>query len=506
MWPFVLLSTPAVVWAIVALANGYTLEGDNAHIALRTFDVFSSNPPLLGMPSTAGNEVSGAEVFHPGSLHFLLLAPLYAISGFTALGMTLASLTVNLGLMAIGLWVAWRIDLPWVKYAVVCSFAFVVVFSQGVLYTPWNPYPVHVGVITLIVLAWGIACGLRGLWPIAVVVASLVAQAHLAGLIVVPAVTLFTVGVIFWLRWAARPRVWEVLATIVVLALCWALPLRDLIVNWPGNPGAIVGYATGSQGATGSRSDSASAGQPDLGALVFALVLGVLSYRGFRRSTSALNRQGDSPQIRHATVLAVGLFLASSVTLVSALAFLIIDSSRGPYLLMFVGGWVLQFLLLKPRATLWWESWSKTTSVVAAILVLAMMMSFSQGNGRMRDGTQNHEVVLQARDLLSQHPEWPVVVEQHGQVVWQTSGMAVVTDLIVHGRTVFYDHFTDRADYDEQRRISQAPADHLTLHVIQQNADKSWPELNDEAVLDMREVRLTRSDANIRLVLTQRGD
>lgn len=245
LWPFLLLSILPTAWLFVAIANGYVLEGDNAQIAIRTHDVFSKNPPLLGMPSTAGNEVSGANAFHPGPVQFLFLTPFYALSGFNTWGILVGSLALNLGLVAIGFWAAWRTGFRIVKRATVAIFTVLVVFLQGFHYTPWNPFPVAIGVASLSILLWASAIGVRGLLPAIALVASFVAQGHLVGGIFVALGLVLAVLVGAKFGSGRRPPVREVATASLILILCWIFPLWQMIVDWPGNAGAIAAYVVG---------------------------------------------------------------------------------------------------------------------------------------------------------------------------------------------------------------------------------------------------------------------
>src|SRR4051794_9652176 len=56
-------------------AHGHWLpSGDNALIALRTRDVFSHHPPLVGQPSTAAQYVQTSKARHPGPIEFYAMA------------------------------------------------------------------------------------------------------------------------------------------------------------------------------------------------------------------------------------------------------------------------------------------------------------------------------------------------------------------------------------------------------------------------------------------------
>lgn len=498
MWPWLLLSLPAFGWFVYALATGFALEGDNAHIAIRTFDVFGPNPPLLGMPSTAGNEVSGVNAFHPGPLHFWLLAPLFAVSGWNTWGLLLGSLAINVGLAGLGLWAAWRIGSPWVKRAVVSTSAIVLIVLQFLWYAPWNPYPVFVGSMTLVVLVWGIVIGQRGWWPIAIFVGSLIIQTHLAGALIVVPLILTVVVLSRTFGWAARPSRREVSLTVLVLLVCWAAPLREALTNWPGNIGEVLDYVAGSRSVTRDASVSNSF---DSGSMAFGLVLGAMSVFGVRRAASVLKRGAREGGPTDNQVVAVGLLITSMVTAVSSAGYFIFGSSRGLYLLMFCGVWLLQVLLLKPRSRIWWTQGTRMAVNLTVLMAIGLILFGFVGAVRLADARANMSVREATRELVEGYRSESIVVHQIGGIVEISPGMAVVADLVLTGHDVYFTHFDNRSDYDTQRRIERAPDSRLELFVVQQNADSTWPDTGNGAVIDSREIDLPHWGTRVKLVL-----
>jgi hypothetical protein len=105
----------------------------------------------------------------------------------------------------------------------------------------WNPWLPLLPFLLLILVAWSLACGEVRLLPLGVLVASFVAQSHLAFLL--PAAGAMAVGLagLVASRRRGRPppergpaRPW-VVAAAVVLAACWTAPVLEQATHRPGN-------------------------------------------------------------------------------------------------------------------------------------------------------------------------------------------------------------------------------------------------------------------------------
>ncbi len=501
-WPFLLLSIPAAVWFVIAVFSGYTLEGDRAHIAIRTFDVFSSNPPLLGMPTTAGNEVEGVAVFHPGPMQFLLMAPIYLLSGGHAWGLLLGALVVSLGLLALALWTAWRIGSTRVKVATVTSFALVMIPFQFLAADPWNPFPAAIGSLTLVVLIWGIAVGERGLWPFSVLVASLVAQTHVVG-VVISSVILLALGALTWrfgivIRSTAR----EVIAAVLVFIVVWALPLWDLLSNWPGNLGELTAYLVGSQG---QQSGSDENVEPVLLSVKVALIFcfASVSLLGFRKAHRLRTSGNLKTLASDKATLAVGLFVCSFVIASGGIVMALRDVSRVFYMGLFFSIVPLLVVLLFSPQSIWWEEWTKGTFGIATVFVVGTLLVAPTITTFARNAIQNRPLVAEAQRIVENLGDVPILIEQKGGHVWISSGTAVVADFITSGREVYFEHFAREHDYDDWRRTVNAPREHLVLHIVQQEVDGTWPDSDVGIVLDQTDVTLEYSKVTIRLILSE---
>ena len=65
---------PVIFSVINAVAVGWTPLGDDAAIALRSYDVLTDRSPLVGLPSTGPTGVVEEQAYHLGPLLFWLLA------------------------------------------------------------------------------------------------------------------------------------------------------------------------------------------------------------------------------------------------------------------------------------------------------------------------------------------------------------------------------------------------------------------------------------------------
>jgi hypothetical protein len=116
----------------------------------------------------------------------------------------------------------------------------------------WNPSAGLLAFALLIFLAWSLACGEWRLLPLTLLVASFAAQCHLGyalpglGLLVVAGSFLFSAR-------PAIPRAWW-LATLAVVAICWAAPLAESVVHRPGNFEQIARSALREKSTFGAKS------------------------------------------------------------------------------------------------------------------------------------------------------------------------------------------------------------------------------------------------------------
>jgi hypothetical protein len=241
-----LAAVPVMVALVQVVADRWTAISDDGLIATRAYDVLSRNSPLLGPWSSGYSDITGHPTFHPGPLLFWLLAVPAHLPWPELMVITVAVVNVAAVLGVVAL--AGR------RGGVVFMFATAVAVLLMLSSLPadayadiWNPSAPILPFTLLIFLAWSLAVGEHRLLPLAVLVASFVAQCHLSYLL--PAILCMAVG-IAGLAWARRraPRTesmrpW-VIAAVVVALVCWSFPLVDQLTNRPGNMVLIVRAST----------------------------------------------------------------------------------------------------------------------------------------------------------------------------------------------------------------------------------------------------------------------
>ena len=245
-----LVLVPFAASAVRAAHVGWIPSGDDALIGLRAHDVFTSQRPLVGQPSTSHLYGPEAGTAHPGPIEFYWLAVPLRVLG-PDVGMILGALAFNLASVLVAAWVVLRRAGP-----VVAGWAMVllagVLWSEGtaVLSDPISSNAGGLALLALAAITWALADGDIRLLPLGAVFASWVAQQHLA--IVVPAAGLvaFAVGalvvrtVVRVRRGGPRPRSWPwVVGAIGAVLVLWSPVLWQQFTGADGNLTAIVHYA-----------------------------------------------------------------------------------------------------------------------------------------------------------------------------------------------------------------------------------------------------------------------
>jgi hypothetical protein len=172
-----------VVWTVVLIptitemSRGWIAVLDEATISLRSFQVFSLHPPLLGQYSTTSGSV-GHLVYDPGPLQFWLLAvPVRIDPAQGALWGSALLVGLVLSLAVEALWATGHRRACGVMGVAVLVLAWSLpqLFAQPA----WNPYFGLVFLVASIVLAWIVATGSLSWWPWLVFTASVSTQAEL---------------------------------------------------------------------------------------------------------------------------------------------------------------------------------------------------------------------------------------------------------------------------------------------------------------------------------------
>ncbi len=229
-----------------ALADGWLPSNDDALIVLQARDTLTTDPPLVGQPSTSARYTGDLVVRHPGAIEFHLLALPVRVLGSTV-GTLLTAGALAGASVLLTAWVALRRAGPWAGLAATVLLAGVM-WSAG-LSVLSDPLSSNVGGFPLLAgtaLAWALWCGDRRLWPVAVLVWSFTIQQHLAIFGIAGLVAAWGVAGAVATTVVHRDRAGEVAAAVrwgaaaVAVGLaCWAAPLADQVAG-SGNLGKLV--------------------------------------------------------------------------------------------------------------------------------------------------------------------------------------------------------------------------------------------------------------------------
>jgi hypothetical protein len=243
-WPEQLLrvASHGVVWTIVLvptviqMADGWRPVRDDALISIGSYRVFSAATPLTGGWSQASQGMPHA-FFDLGPLLFWLLSvPVRLDPGQGAIWG--AALVCGIAL-SVAIEAAWSVK-GWPACAAV-ALAVAVVGRQTQIFADlvWNPHFGLVFMMATAVVAWTVASGRFGWWPVTVLFASVAAQSHL--LYAIPAVALVVLApVVAWVG-RDRPRRWRwAVVGLGVGVACWVLPLVQQFTGHPGNLSLIL--------------------------------------------------------------------------------------------------------------------------------------------------------------------------------------------------------------------------------------------------------------------------
>lgn len=228
----VALGVPTL-WVVVARAT--PLLSDWALMELRTRDVFSAHPPLIGAWSRFGWA-------HPGPLPFFAYAIPYRLLGGTATALRIAAVIVNAGAMWATVWLLGRRGRASLALGA-CAIAATLWGMHAVaLADPWNATIAVLPFLLAVVACWSVVCGDRPAILVATVAFLFTFQAHVGfGLVLIPVVA---VTALMSLRSEVRRGAGRWFAGATIAAIILSLPLAvDTIANWPGNLERLVHWS-----------------------------------------------------------------------------------------------------------------------------------------------------------------------------------------------------------------------------------------------------------------------
>jgi hypothetical protein len=250
----VLAALAGVVEAVIRTArSGWVPVSDDAAIALRAHDMFTRHVPLVGMPSTLGAYAHGHAASHLGPLEFFALAPTYALSGRSPVGLLIGVLLVNAAAVIAIAWASNRIGGVRVLVFAMALIAFLAWGLGPLLGEIWNADVPLLPFAAFVVLAVAVGNRVLVALPWALLFGSFAVQAHLSYLGLVGIITLWTVGLAAWhgvrelrstsgdARHAVVSRLRRIVVwSVVVVAACWWAPIVQQFTSSAGNLSAVA--------------------------------------------------------------------------------------------------------------------------------------------------------------------------------------------------------------------------------------------------------------------------
>jgi hypothetical protein len=221
---------------------GWLATGDDAAIALRSWNSLTAHGPLVGQATRLAHGV-----FDPGPLEYWLLAIPVHLS--PSQGVLWGAAICCMAACSLAIEAAWSVGGELAGLAAsALTIAMVLWLPSAGVRPMWNPYFGAIFFLAALAAAWAVLAGRRGWWPACVVAASIASQAHLMyalASVTLVALTL-VVGGIDTVR-SNRSRAGRAVAGyrwliigVLLGAACWSGPFIQQFTSRNGNLSALI--------------------------------------------------------------------------------------------------------------------------------------------------------------------------------------------------------------------------------------------------------------------------
>jgi hypothetical protein len=212
---------------------------DLAQTEMRLRDVFTSHPPLIGLPGRIGSWSHQGS--HPGPLSFWALAVFYQLFGASAWAMQVATACLNAIAIGTALLIGRRRGSTTMFVAVGATVAVLTYFyGPSVLTQAWNPYLPLMWFVVFALAVWSVLCDDLAMLPVAAFAACFCLQTHISYVGLVGGLGALTCG---WVVWSLfrRPdalgprRWWWVGSAAAIVVVTWIPPVVEQLTSSEGN-------------------------------------------------------------------------------------------------------------------------------------------------------------------------------------------------------------------------------------------------------------------------------
>jgi len=508
-----LVSVPTLWSAGGHMTGGWIPDGDDALVARRTMQVWSTAPPLIGQESTADVPYEDQTPNHPGPVAYYLMAIPYGLSGWSPIGLIAGAAFIGLAGLATCLMLAERTAGRRGLVAVGLGLALISVrLGQNWLVRPLNAEMIVFPLVATLLGVWAYLRRDRVGLAVVFIVGSFCLQVTLETLPLVGVSLAVCIGVAGFRRWVRhervpRTRVWW--ATIGALGLMWFPPLLETVVRWPGNLLILGHYLLGQTGLIhyASVKGGGLGLGPAVGSVVtYATSLPGIDNRDFTRDIEVLVRISQISVIPLAIGLtAVALVINWAVTRGSAALRSLLLVVAGSTVVAFVGlakrperaletqtyfviwvqsvvslAWmaaalaVLEFgLHVVRRFEVDPTSRVRRAPITAGLVVIAVLAVLVAPRGEPVARQNAREDTALSAQIRANVPRGTYLIIGDGFTPWISTAKGVGTDLLAHGYDIR--SIDSNEMEDEPRRTGTDQMDRLI--VTDQLPDVAGPDL-----------------------------